>query len=92
MNLKVLLKKDFLTLWRNKGFIVTFCVLPIALMSAFTAIQNLVNKGEKSGSLIKEYFRYTSNFPIAPYMDVPPLDLSKNKTYSTTLFVQTLMN
>ena len=37
-HLKVLLKKDFLSLWRNKGFLVAFIILPIGLMSAFIAI------------------------------------------------------
>ena len=37
-HLKVLLKKDFLTLWRNKGFLIAFIVLPIILMNAFIQI------------------------------------------------------
>lgn len=45
-HLKVLLKKDFITLWRSKGFLIAFIVLPIILMESFTFIKNLVDKGE----------------------------------------------
>ena len=34
-HLKVLLKKDFITLWRNKGFLLGFVFLPVVLMNAF---------------------------------------------------------
>ena len=44
-HLKVLLKKDFLTLWRNRGFLLAFIFLPIGLMIAFAAIQGLVDNG-----------------------------------------------
>jgi hypothetical protein len=59
-HLKVLLKKDFLTLWRNKGFLIAFCLLPIGLMSAFAYIQSLVDNGDKSGTLLYDKFRYVS--------------------------------
>ena len=62
--MNVLLKKDFLTLWRNKGFLVSFIVTPIILMYVFIMIQNQmmnVNIKLKSGSLVDEYFRYTTN-------------------------------
>lgn len=59
-HLKVLIKKDFLTLWRNKGFLFAFAILPIGLMIAFAYIQSLVDNGEKSGTLIYDYFRYVS--------------------------------
>ena len=59
-HLKVLLKKDLITLWRSKGFLIAFIVLPILLMESFTFIKNLVDKGEQSGHLINDFFRYTS--------------------------------
>jgi ABC-type Na+ efflux pump permease subunit len=42
-HLKVLLKKDYLTLIRNKGFLIAFVFVPVALMGAFIGIQTLVN-------------------------------------------------
>jgi len=44
-HLKVLLKKDLLTLRRSWGYIIAFVFLPIALMIAFIEIQQLVSKG-----------------------------------------------
>lgn len=66
-HLKVLLKKDFLTLWRNKGFLFAFAILPIGLMIAFAYIQSLVDDGPESGSLIAANFRYTSS----DYVSIP---------------------
>ena len=40
--MKVLLRKDFLTLKRNWMFFLTFLVLPVAIMSGFNFIQSLV--------------------------------------------------
>ena len=60
LHLKVLLKKDFLTLRRNVGYLFAFIVLPIGLMSAFIAIQNLVDKGTAGGTLLTDNFRYTT--------------------------------
>ena len=83
-HLKVLLKKDFLTLRRNLGFIIAFIVLPLGLMNAFIAIEGLVDNGDKEGSLIRDNFHFTSNVllnlsatPPAPinFMDVPFADL-----------------
>lgn len=78
-HLKVLLKKDFLTLWRNKGFLLAFAILPIGLMIAFAYIQSLVDNGLYTGNLVDEYFRYVSNqYEVKPpginkrFMDVPP--------------------
>jgi hypothetical protein len=51
-HLKVLLKKDFLTLWRNKGFLMAFAILPIGLMIAFAYIQSLVDNGLYTGNLV----------------------------------------
>lgn len=48
-HLKVLLTKDFLTLWRNKGFLLAFIFLPIGLMIAFASIQGLVDNGSDPG-------------------------------------------
>ena len=68
-HLKVLLKKDFLSLWRNKGFLVAFIILPIGLMSAFIGIQSLVDQGPKSGNMIYDHFRFTFNLELLP---IPP--------------------
>jgi hypothetical protein len=92
-HLKVLLKKDFLTLKRNPGFIVGFLVLPIALMAAFIAIQNLVNNGTKEGSLLEENFFYTSNIFATfqgmtgnlPFMDINPVETDPFKIRSSSL-------
>lgn len=67
-HLKVLLTKDILTLRRNIGFVVAFIVLPLGLMGAFIAIQDLVVKGTVEGSLMKDHFFYTSTsyFPVEP--------------------------
>lgn len=77
-HLKVLLTKDFLTLRRNVGFIVAFMLLPVILMTAFIAIQNLVDNGEKEGSLLEDNFFYTSthffNKVNFPFMDIDPGD------------------
>ena len=44
-HLKVLLQKDFITLWRSKGFMIAFVLLPIGIMAAFISIQSLVDNG-----------------------------------------------
>ena len=60
-HLKVLLKKDFLTLRRNVGFIVAFVLLPIALSGAFIGIQSAVDNGTNDGdNMLSDHFRYTS--------------------------------
>jgi hypothetical protein len=96
-HLKVLLKKDFLTLWRNKGFLFAFLVLPFGLMIAFAYIQSLVDNGSKSGSLINDYFRYVSTdydnyggFKLnKAFMDVPPIavdaDLNPTQAYMSDI-------
>ena len=61
--LKVLLKKDFLTLWRNKGFLLAFIVMPLLLMTTFVDLQdNIIGTKEKygEGSLIDEFMTYTT--------------------------------
>ena len=63
-HLGVLLKKDFLTLWRSYGFLIAFIVLPIGLMGAFIGIQGLVDNGITSGSLIYDHFYWTSTKPL----------------------------
>ena len=55
-HLKVLVKKDFITLWRSKGFLIGFVLLPIVLMESFTFLKNNADKGEQSGHLINEHF------------------------------------
>ena len=82
-HLKVLLKKDFLTLWRNKAYIAAFILLPIALMSAFKAIVGLIeeDKTQGGGSMLEENFKYASNVPLSmggfntlmPFGDIPPV-------------------
>lgn len=62
-HLRVLLVKDYLTLWRNKGFLIAFIVAPILLTNIFILIQNElmhVAGGLKSGSMIDEYFSFTT--------------------------------
>jgi len=41
-HVKVLLRKDFLTLKRNFMFFMTFIILPIAVMSGFNFLHSLV--------------------------------------------------
>jgi hypothetical protein len=77
-HLKVLLKKDFLTLWRSKAFLVGFVALPIILIFAFIYIKSLFDKGTKEGSLIYDNFKYTSTknpiFLMFPsFFDYQPL-------------------
>jgi ABC-type Na+ efflux pump permease subunit len=62
-HLKVLIKKDLITLWRSKGFLISFIILPIVLIGLFNWIKSLVDNGEKSGSLIYDNFRYSSTLP-----------------------------
>ena len=69
-HLKVLLKKDFLTLWRSKAFLTGFVLLPIILTYAFIYIKSLFDRGIKEGPLIYDNFKYTStknlNFLMVP--------------------------
>ena len=41
-HVKILLRKDFLTLKRNFMFFMTFIILPIAVMSGFNFLHSLV--------------------------------------------------
>lgn len=101
-HLKVLLTKDYLTLRRNVGFIIAFLLLPIALMVAFISIQQLVDKGEKSGSLVDENFFYTSTHFIHnettkqtynfPFMDIPPIDIQNFQFRASSLMKCTQQN
>ena len=63
-HLKVLIKKDILTLWRSIGFLITFLVIPLILMMMFLYLESIVDQGKQSGNLINDYFRYTSTFPL----------------------------
>ena len=65
-HLKVLLAKDFITLWRNRGFLIAFVVLPLGLMGLFIWLQTLVSDGTKSGSLIEEYANIVGTTPLDP--------------------------
>jgi ABC-type Na+ efflux pump permease subunit len=81
-HLKVLLKKDYLTLIRNKGFLIAFVFVPVALMGAFIGIQSLVNQGgEISGSLVGEYIKYTTSLPL---LDFAP-GVTQKKVTSLTI-------
>jgi hypothetical protein len=90
-HLKVLLTKDLLTLRRNIGFVFAFCILPLALMGAFIAVQGLVDNGELDQSLIDKYFFYTSTrfMPYqkqvinSPFMDVPPAKINPDGGFPT---------
>ena len=58
-HLKSLLKKDFLTLWRNKCYLVAFVLLPILLMWAQSGIVILVAEGNEldgGGDKVEESF------------------------------------
>jgi len=83
-HLKSLLKKDFLTLWRNKAYLVAFILLPILLMWAQSGIVKLVEEGNEvpgGGDKVEESFKYVSNLPmkiegfdtLMPFGDIPPL-------------------
>ena len=55
--LQVLLKKDFLTLWRNKGFLLAFIVMPLLLMTTFVNLQDqTIDRKDKfgEGSMIED--------------------------------------
>jgi len=88
LHLIVLLKKDFLTLKRNVGFLIAFVVLPVGLMSAFIAIQNLVDKGDGGGTLLNDHFKYTTNKYTANYTEytnlTSPATLFMDKTIVST--------
>lgn len=87
-HLKVLLKKDFLTLRRNVGFIIAFILLPIALSGAFIGIQTAVDNGTNNGdNMLEDHFRYTSsmffNYPqglytVAPFAGMQVLPASED--------------
>ena len=77
-HLRVLLKKDFLTLWRSKAFLVGFILLPIILIYSFIYIKSLFDRGTKVGPLIYDNFKYTStknpNFLVFPsFFDYQPV-------------------
>jgi hypothetical protein len=59
-HLKVLLRKDFITLWRSKGFCIAFVLIPIILMNAFIAIRNLIVNGPLQEPLIFDNFKYST--------------------------------
>lgn len=59
-HLKVLLKKDFISLWRSKGFLIGFVMIPFILMYSFYALKGIVDNGPKKGTLLFDNFRYTS--------------------------------
>ncbi len=97
--LKVLLTKDYLTLWRNKGFLIAFVILPIILMQTFLYVQNQVLNVDgkyREGSLVDEYFMYTSNNLLEEngkyipknFYEVLPIDPDKgNKVFISSLEV-----
>ena len=70
-HLRVLLRKDFITLWRSKVFCIMFLLVPIILMIAFSAIKNLVVNEDISGPLIYNNFKYTSTKPWLPPTPIP---------------------
>jgi hypothetical protein len=85
-HLKVLLFKDLLTLRRNIGYIIAFLVLPIGLMTAFIQIQQLVDNGEKEGSLIKENFKYTTTKYLTEFPGIPASYLPIPEPFDGTVF------
>lgn len=82
---KVLLRKDFLTLWRNKGTCIALFLVPIVLLAAYYYLQKQVILATGGGSLIEANFKYTNTQRMmypgigqydAPFMTVPPLNIS----------------
>ena len=99
VHLKVLLKKDFLTLKRNPGFMAAFILVPIVLIGAFIGIQFQVDKGPKSGSLVAENFKYTSTLFTAytpdqiapsPFMNVLPAKFDPTGEEPPQIFASSL--
>mmetsp|Transcript_270 Transcript_270/g.477 ORF Transcript_270/g.477 Transcript_270/m.477 type:complete len:148 (-) Transcript_270:5001-5444(-) len=74
-HLKVLVKKDFLTLWRNRGFLYAFVLLPLILIGTFIAILEAVGNGTNDGKLFDENFKFTSNQVLQKFQfgDFDPL-------------------
>jgi len=62
-HLKVLLKKDLISLWRSKVFLIGLILFPLVLIYSFYYLKGIVDNGPKSGALINDYFRYASNRP-----------------------------
>ena len=101
-HLKVLLTKDFLTLWRNKGFLLAFIFLPIGFMIAFASIQGLVDNGSDPGDqLLGMYFFWATNWFISteqtygfsippPFMQQAPITVDAETKNVTGLVVSTL--
>jgi hypothetical protein len=82
---KVLLRKDFLTLWRNKGTCISLFLVPIILLAAYFNLQKQVIQDVGGGSLVESNFKYTTTQRMmypgigmydAPFMTVPPLNTS----------------
>lgn len=73
--------KDWLTLKRNKGFIISFVAVPLVFCSLFCWLQSLALEGTRVGSLIEnedgvpsENMWYTKNFgstAVGSFMDPP---------------------
>lgn len=95
-HLKSLLKKDFLTLWRNKAYLVAFVLLPVLLMWAQSGIVILVEDESEvpgGGEKVEESFKYISNVPLkieefdllAPFGDDIPPALGREKVFATSV-------
>jgi len=65
-DISALIKKDFLTIWRNKMFLISLIILPILIMSIFILMEGMLDLGIISGDLIDAYFRFTSTLQY-PY-------------------------
>jgi hypothetical protein len=68
-HLKVLLLKDWLTLKRNKGFVYSFILVPIAFCALFCWLQSLALDGTREGSLLAGNMHYTTNEPARAWKD-----------------------
>jgi len=64
--------KDWLTLKRNKGFIVSFIVVPLAFCSLFCWLQSLALDGTKEGSLIEGNLHFSSNEKASEFKTLVP--------------------
>lgn len=76
-HLKVLLKKDFLTLVRNRGYVIGFVLVPVAFMAIFIGVKSLFDKGETEGPLIFDHFKYTST-AYDPLLNTSPIKFFGN--------------
>lgn len=88
-HLKVLLKKDFLTLFRNKGYLIGFILVPAFFMGTFISVKSLFDKGETEGPLIYDHFKFTSTQesigPFKTFLEYGAASADNSTSYFSTL-------